>query len=425
MFTTIALVAAVSLVGTVVVMLSVRNLGSPEKKIQYAVDPVSGAGEAQFVRAMSNMLGPPLLSGNRVIALHNGSQIFPAMLAAIRGARETVTFETFIYWSGQIGEQFATAAADRARAGVKVHVLLDWVGSAKVDRVLLAKMEDSGVEVVRYHPVRWYTMDRLNNRTHRKILVVDGRVGFTGGVGIADRWDGDAQDEYHWRDAHYRLEGPAVAQMQAAFMDNWTKSRATVLQGAGYFPALEPLGETVANVFRSSPRGGSESMRLMYLLSIASARRSILIGNAYFVPDTLLVESLVAACRRGVKVTILVPGEHIDTALVRRASRSRWGPLLEAGATIHEFQPTMYHNKLLIVDEVWTSVGSANFDNRSFRLNDEVNMNILDAAFAAQQTTAFEADLQRSRPVSLKEWKHRPWTERLLDNIAGLVRSQL
>ncbi|CAG1772549.1 partial phospholipase D, partial [uncultured bacterium] len=180
-----------------------------------------------------------------------------------------------------------------------------------------------------------------------------------------------------------------------------------------------------ANVFRSSPRGGSESVRLMYLLSIASARRSIIIGNAYFVPDTLLMDSLVSACRRGVKVRILVPGVYIDSALVRRASRSRWGELLEAGASIHEFQPTMYHNKLLIVDGVWTSVGSTNFDNRSFRLNDEVNMNILDAAFAAQETAAFDADLQRSRPITLNAWKNRPWTERLGENIAGLLRSQL
>lgn len=425
MVTTTVIVAVASVVLTLVTMLSIRNLGSSEKKIRYTVEPVCAAGDDQFVRAMSSMLGPPLIGGNRVTALQNGERIFPAMLEAIQGAKETVTLETFIYWSGSIGRRFAEAVTERARAGVKVHVLLDWIGSSKVDADLVPRLESAGVELVRYHPVRWYTLDRLNNRTHRKILVVDGRVGFTGGVGIADKWDGHAQDEDHWRDSHYRIEGPVVAQLQAAFMDNWTKSRACILQGPGYFPALEAHGETVAQVFRSSPSGGSESMRLMYLLCIASARKSILIGNAYFVPDDLLVESLVKALRRGVRVEVLVPGKLIDTHVVRQASRSRWGPLLEAGVRIHEYQPTMYHTKLFVVDGVWTSVGSTNFDNRSFRLNDEANMNVLDASFAAQETAMFEGDLHNSREITLAEWNRRPWTERLKERAAGLLRSQL
>lgn len=425
MLTTTLIVAVASVLLTVLAMLIIRNFGSSEKKILYAVESTCAAGDGQFIRVMSSLLGHPLAGGNHVTSLQNGEQIFAAMLKAIRGARETVTFETFIYWSGDIGDRFADAVSERARAGVKVHVLMDWLGSAKIDTDLVARMESAGVEVVRYHPVRWYTLDRFNNRTHRKILVIDGRIGFTGGVGIGDKWDGHAQDEDHWRDTHYEIEGPAVAQMQAAFMDNWTTTRARVLQGDGYFPALESHGETVAQVIHSSPRGGTESMRLMFLLSIASARKSILIGNAYFVPDDLLVESLVRALGRGVRVDIIVPGDVIDTQIVRRASRSRWGPLLKAGARIHEFQPTMYHTKLLIVDCVWTSVGSTNFDNRSFRLNDEANMNILEHAFAARETEFFEADLRRSREISFAEWAGRPWTERLMERAAGLLRSQL
>ena len=425
MVATATVAAIIGAIVTAACMVIARNLSSPEKKIRYAIDPDCSAGDAQFVRAMSNMLGPPLLDGNRVTPLQNGAQIFPAMLEAIRCARKTVTFETFIYWSGSTGKRFAEAIIERAHGGVRVHVLLDWLGAAKIDHELVQQMEAAGVEVVRYHPVRWYTLDRLNNRTHRKILVVDGCIGFTGGVGIADKWDGEAQDEDHWRDSHYRIEGPAVAQMQAAFMDNWTKTRARVLQGDGYFPPLEPCGTTVAQVFRSSPRGGSESVRLMYLLAIASARKSILIGNAYFVPDDLLVESLVSACKRSVRIQIIVPGMITDTSVVRRASRACWGPLLKAGAQIHEFQPTMYHTKLFIVDGVWTSVGSTNFDNRSFRLNDEVNMNVLDEPFAAGETETFQADLLRSREITFAEWARRPWPERLKERAASLIRSQL
>jgi cardiolipin synthase len=279
--------------------------------------------------------------------------------------------------------------------------------------------------VVKFHPLRWYSLGRLNNRTHRKLLIVDGRVGFTGGVGIADNWLGDAEDPEHWRDSHFRLEGPAVAQMQAAFMDNWMETCAEVLHGEEYFPALEPRGSHAAQVFKSSADDASESVRLMYLLSISSAVRSVRIANAYFVPDSLAVASLVGARERGVTVEIIVPSRHIDTALVRRASRALWGPLLEAGVAIYEYQPTMYHVKVVIVDEVWTSVGSTNFDNRSFRLNDEANLNVLDAEFAAGQADVFEQDKAKSRRITLEEWRRRPWRERAVERLASLLRLQL
>ncbi|HEU5249073.1 MAG TPA: cardiolipin synthase [Thermoanaerobaculia bacterium] len=410
---------------TLVLILIVLNLSSGEKKIKHQIEPLYAVGDPQFLRSMGTLLGPPVVGGNRVTTLLNGDQIFPAMLDAIRGAKETIDFETYIYWSGDIGQQFADALSERARAGVRVHVLLDWVGSGKAKKEYLDEMREAGVEVEKYHPLKWYHLARINNRTHRKLLIVDGRVGFTGGVGIADKWSGNAQDPDHWRDSHFRLEGPAVAQMQAAFMDNWMKTQSKVLHGENYFPRLEPVGASGAQVFKSSPREGSESVRLMYLLSIASARRRLLIANSYFVPDDLSVEALAAARERGVDVEIIVPGTEIDSELTRKASRSRWGELLEKGVEIYEYRPTMYHCKVMVVDDLWVSVGSTNFDNRSFRLNDEANLNVLDGDFAREQTAVFEQDRSRSHRVTLAEWKNRPLWEKLAERAAGLLRSQL
>lgn len=406
-------------------VLVIANLSSSSKKIEEEIEHLYPVKDPQFVRAVGSLLGPPIVEGNRVRALCNGDEIFPSMLEAIRGARRTICFETFIYWSGSIGREFADALSERARAGVSCHVVLDWVGSNRIEESLVETMKAAGVRVVRYHPLRWYNVGRLNNRTHRKLLIVDGRVGFTGGVGIADNWLGHAQDAEHWRDSHFRLEGPAVAHMQAAFMDNWIETCAEVLHGEEYFPALRPAGPHAAQVFRSSADDGSESVRLMYLLSITSATATVRISNAYFVPDALAVRSLVAAQRRGARVEIIVPGRHIDQKLVRRASRSLWGPLLEAGVAIYEYQPTMYHVKVMVVDEVWTSVGSTNFDNRSFRLNDEANLNVLDPDFAAAQARVFEEDKIRSRRITLEEWRRRPWRERAMERAAGLLRLQL
>jgi len=407
------------------IVLIVANLSSSEKKLEQQIDHAYGVGDPQFLRVMGTMLGPAILQGNRVTALRNGDEIFPAMLGAIGAAERTITFETFIYWSGAIGKAFADALGERARAGVKVHVLLDWVGTGKMDKAMLADMERAGVEVVKYHPLRWYNLGRLNNRTHRKLLVVDGTVGFTGGVGIADTWLGNAEDPAHWRDTHFRLEGPAVAQMQAAFMDNWIETRGEILHEDAYFPQLAAVGEHAAQLFKSSASEACESVRLMYLLSITSAVKSVRIANAYFVPDDLSVATMVAAQRRGVRVEIIVPGRHTDASVVRKASRSRWGDLLEAGVAIYEYQPTMYHNKVMVVDELWTSVGSTNFDNRSFRLNDEANLNVFDGEFAAGQVRLFEADKARSKQMTLEWWRGRPWHERAREHVAGLLRSQL
>jgi cardiolipin synthase len=303
--------------------------------------------------------------------------------------------------------------------------MLDWLGSSKMDPELIDRMRRAGVQVERYHPIRRYTLARLNNRTHRKVLVVDGALGFTGGVGIADQWSGHAQDQEHWRDTHFRVEGPVVAQMQAVFMDNWIKATGRVLHGERYFPALQPRGGQPAQMFSSSPTGGSESMHLMYLMAITAAQESIVLSSSYFVPDSLAVQALVDARKRGVRVRIITPGPNIDTETVRRASRARWGPLLEAGVEIAEFQPTMFHCKVLVVDTLLVSVGSTNFDNRSFRLNDEANLNVLDPGFARRQVDVFDADWARSRPMTLQAWRARPWREKLIEHAAALLRTQL
>lgn len=417
------IVLAVAVVVTVILL--VLNASPGEKKIKHEIESLYGVEDAQFLRSMGSLLGPAILGGNRVTTLLNGDEIFPAMLEAIRSAKKTIAFETYIYWSGQIGDEFAKALAERARAGVKVHVLLDWVGSGKAKKEYIDEMKAAGVEVDKYHPLHWYNLRRINNRTHRKLLIVDGKVGFTGGVGIADKWSGHAQDPDHWRDSHFRLEGPAVAQMQAAFMDNWMKTRSKVLHGEEYFPELAEAGSCSAQVFKSSPGEGSESVRLMYLLSIASARRRILIANSYFVPDDLSVASIADARKRGVDVELILPGTKIDSELTRKASRSRWGDLLEAGVEIYEYRPTMYHCKVMVVDDLWVSVGSTNFDNRSFRLNDEANLNVYDADLAREQTKVFEADREKAHRVTLAEWKHRPLSEKIAEHAAGLFRSQL
>jgi cardiolipin synthase A/B len=409
---------------TLLATLVALNLRA-EKKIGVRPVHLYSVDDPQFVRSMSLLLGPPVLEGNRVETLINGDRIFPSMLQAIASARETINFETYIYWSGDIGRQFAEALADRARAGVTVHVLVDWVGSQKMDDQAIQLMKQAGVDFRKYRPLHWYNLGRINNRTHRKLLVVDGRIGFTGGVGIADQWTGDAQDPKHWRDNQYRIEGPAAAQMQAAFIDNWTKVSGSVLHGKVYIPTLQSAGTMAAQVFQSSSQGGAESMHLMYLLSIAAATRTIDLAMAYFVPDAVTTEALVAAMKRGVKLRLILPNEHIDADFVRRASRAGWGPLLQEGALIYEYQPTLYHVKLLVVDGLWSSVGSTNFDSRSFRLNDEANLNVYDADFARTQTESFEADLQNARRITYDEWTARPWHEKLIERTAALFSSQL
>ena len=402
-----------------------QNFKTPDKVVKRNVEHRYAVSDPQFRREMSVLLGPTIVTGNRVTALQHGDEIFPAMLLAIRSAQTSITFETFIYWSGQTGDEFSQALSERARAGVPVNVIVDWVGSTRMEQSLLDSMEAAGVQLHRYRPLHWYNLGRMNNRTHRKLLVVDGRIGFTGGVGIADQWTGNAGDPEHWRDTHFRMEGPVVAQLQAAFNDNWIKTTGKVLNGLSYFPALQNHGDMDAHMFVASPSGGSESMHLMYLLAIAAAAESIDLAAAYFVPDKLLIEALIAARGRNVRVRILVPGPHIDSLSVGIASKSDWGELLRAGAEIHVYQPTMLHTKLLVVDGQFVSVGSTNFDMRSIRLNDEASLNIYGSEFAAQMTAVFEIDLQAAQSYSLADWETRSLSEKIAEMIVVPIKSQL
>ncbi|MGI9025303.1 MAG: phospholipase D-like domain-containing protein [Burkholderiaceae bacterium] len=419
---------ALAVVAVLCIVFVAANLMTAEKRVDHKVKRLYSAEDPEFLRVMGTLLGPPVIPGNRYSVLVNGDQIFPAMLDAIRKAEHTIDMETYIYWSGAIGRAFADALTERAKSGIKVHVLLDWVGTAKMDEALIDELKSAGVEVLKYHKPHWTGLGKLNNRTHRKLLVVDGQVGFTGGVGIAEQWTGNAQDLDHWRDTHFKVEGPVVGQMQSVFMDNWIKAAGTVLHGVEYFPPLQPeqpVSDGLAQVFSSSPSGGSASMELMYLLSITAAKRSIRLSSSYFVPNDMAVNAFLAAMKRGVKVEIITPGKHIDSDAVREASRAKWGPLLAAGAEISEYQPTMYHVKVMIVDEFMVSTGSTNFDERSFRLNDEANLNIYDAAFAKEQVGVFEDDLAKSRRITFEMWKARPLREKIAEKFASLLDSQL
>ncbi|WP_133501005.1 phospholipase D-like domain-containing protein [Cognatilysobacter terrigena] len=421
MFWTIALTA----LATVLVVVIAMNFATPEKKLESRVVHKYPSSDPQFLREMGVMLGPSIVPGNKVTVLEDGDQIFPAMLEAIAGAQRTVTFETYIWWSGEIAKKFSAALCERAKAGVAVNVTVDWAGSIKMDSSMLDEMKQCGVHIERYRPLHWYNLGRLNNRTHRKLLIVDGTVAFTGGVGIGDPWLGHAQDPDHWHDLHFRIEGPVVSQVQAAFNDNWIKSTGRVLNGPTYFPHVEPAGDMSAHMFIASPAGGSESMHLMFLMAIAAAQTSIDVEAAYFIPDPLLRDALMAARKRGVRVRLLLPGPYIDSETVRIATKKEWGPLLAAGAEMHLYQPTMLHVKLMIIDRYMVSVGSTNLDQRSFQLNDEASLNVYDAGFAETMTQVFERDLQKTKPYTYEMWASRPWKEKLSERVIVPIKSQL
>jgi cardiolipin synthase len=401
------------------------NLATAEKRLLYRPRRLYTSGDADFRRALGILLGPPLVGGNQVTPLVNGAQIYPAMINAIRAAQTNITFETFVF-RDDIGATFVEELSAAAKRGVRVHMLLDWLGSRTMNSSLLANARAAGCDVQIYHPPSWFHLGRLNNRTHRKVMVVDGKIGFTGGVGMGVEWREGLNGLPPWRETHFRAEGPVVAQMQAVFIDNWIKATGRVLHGAEYFPKLSATcGDMEAQMFGSSPVGGSESMHLMVLLALTAAKSSIDIQNAYFVPDRLTVDALCSAARRGVRIRIVVPGRHTDARLGRWAAQGLYGELLAAGIQIYEYQPTMMHCKVLVIDGVWSSVGSSNFDDRSFRLNDEANLNVFSEELARGQIRLIDADILNSRRVVLKKWRHRKFGRRINERLALLLRSQL
>ena len=418
-------IVAMSVIATAAVAFAIANLVPQEEMLTRDIRHASPIDSMQFRYEASNLPGPTVLDGNRVTALQNGAESFPAMLAAIRSARKSVDFESYIYWSGDIGREFVRALSERARAGVAVHVLLDGIGGHKISEESERELRASGAQLKFFHPVHWWTLDRVNNRDHRKILVVDGRVGFTGGIGIADAWSGNATLPDHWRDMQFEIEGPVVSQMQAVFEDNWIAVTGNVLLGPDYFPPLPAQGKADAQMFSSSPDSGSENMQLMYLTSIAAARKTIDLEAAYFIPGDLAQKALRAALERGVKLRVIVPGDHIDSQLVMSASQEKWGVVLANGGHVYRFQPAMFHNKMMIVDGHLTMIGSANFDERSFKLNDEANLNVYDADFAAHMAQVFQQDLAQSREVTYAQWQQRSWWSKLKDKLSALTASQL
>jgi cardiolipin synthase A/B len=409
----------------VLVGVVLLNVWPQEKQLQRRLQHVSSVESPQFRREIGTLLGASVIDGNAVTDFQNGEEIFPAMLAAIHGAQHSINMETYIYWSGEVSRKFVAALTERARAGVKVHVLADWLGSTRMKQEIVDRLRAGGVRFEYFHPLHWYSLDRINNRTHRKLLIVDGTVAFNGGVGIADEWDGDGTQPDHWRDTQFRVEGPAAAQMQAIFADNWLTTTGEALLGPAYYPAPPRAGDLSMQAFASSPDGGSVNMQLLYLMAINGARRSIDLEAAYFVPDEMTTTALLDALRRGVRVRLVVPGPYVDSRVVRNASQHGWGTMLRAGVRMYRYQPAMFHNKLMVVDRYLTIGGSANFDNRSFRLNDESNIDVLDHAFAEHMTAVIESDIARSHELTLREWQQRPWTQRALDWLSAQASDQL
>lgn len=418
-FAKFALTAAISSAAAVIFT---HNFLVTEKKIAHDIETDYGVGDDAFGRTMSHLLGPPLVDGNHIRILQNGAEVFPRMLEVIRQARRTITFENFVWIDGNIVRQFASAFAECARRGVKVHFLQDAMGSNCLDGDCIKEMREAGVEVEIF---RRYNLTDFNHRTHRKILVADGKIGFVGGVGFSDLWDGHGDQPDHWRDTQYEVQGPVVAQLQQAFMDNWIQMRAEVLHGDDYFPELLPCGPTRAQIFKSSVSEGADNARLMFLLSMAAARETIRIVNPYFIPDYLVLRVLKAALARGVSVEIIGPSERIDQRVVRYVGRSRWGSLLRHGARFYEFQPALLHSKYFVVDQQWVSVGSCNLDDRSLCLNEEANLNVWDQDFARHHLQVFEMDKQKSREITYDEWKNRNWREKIIGHTAALLKSQL
>jgi len=412
-------VAAASSLATLFVT---RNFFPTEKKVRHRIRANYEIGDEVFVRTMGHLLGPPLVEGNKITPLENGEQIFPAMLSGIHSAQRTITFENFLFQESEISDAFAQALAERARAGVKVHFLQDALGCDSVHGRAIKLMKRAGVAVEIF---RFVHFPCINYRTHRKILVIDGALGFLGGVGISDAWKGNGRTRGLWRDSQYQVRGPVVAQLQQAFMDNWLETRSELLHGDLYFPKQEWAGEQMCQIFKSSAGEGSDSGRLMLLVSIAAARDRIRIANAYFIPDNLTMQTLLEALHRGVKIEIITPGTDIDAQIVRAVGKTRWKPLLEAGARFYEYQPARFHCKYLLVDDCWASVGSANLDNRSMSLNEEANLNVLDKQFVTAYARVFEEDRSHSREVTLKDWHNRPWNEKIKGHAMSIFRSQM
>jgi cardiolipin synthase A/B len=405
--------------------ITIAKTGAPKQTV-YELPHDFMVNEPTFLP--SALPGAAMTSGNRLELLENGDAIFPAMLAAISSARKTVNFEAYIFWSDEAGTRFRDALAERAAHGVAVRVLLDAIGSP--GRNLKAGDVDvlrrAGCRVEFFHSIKPWMLWVFNHRNHRRVLVVDGALGFTGGVGFADAWRGNADSKGHWRDTQVRVEGPAVRGLQRAFQENWSEVTGEALVGDEFFPALPQPGSTAVAVVPSSPLAPMSGAGRVYAISLAAAMKEIWIANSYFLPDAATTGLLVAAAKRGVDVRVIVPSdEQNDVPATKAAGRSSFGPLLEGGVKIFEYLPTMFHLKTMVVDGVFSTVGSANFDERSFHLNEEINLFVYDGAFAGQMKESFRRDLSRCRPYTHTTWKNRSLKKRVTEWLVTPIRSEL
>jgi cardiolipin synthase len=379
----------------------------------------------QALPSIAGMTRAVLVPGNRVEVLQNGAGLFPVLFEEIEKAKETIHFETYVWWQGEICGQFAGALAKRAREGVEVRLMLDALGSMKMDKHLLEQMKDAGVCVARYHPIRVIDIGQLNKRTHRKLGIFDGRTGIVCGHGIAQEWTGDGEDKDHWRDTGVRLHGPIVNAVQSVFAQHWVEETKEVLVGERYFPHLDDEGETVAHILAGAPLGGVSDLELMFKMAIATAREELIIQNPYFIPDDDSCELLSKAVKRGVAVKVMIPGPVTDSAIVRHAGHHHFDDLLSRGVRLFEHQKTLIHQKIMIVDGIWSHVGSTNLDDRSFDINEEAGVGIVDKRIAAELKEAFENDLKSCVELMAEAWERRSFGHRLLDRTCYLLSGQL
>lgn len=384
--------------------------------------PADVPGPARYRRALEGLLGVPATEGNSVDVLRNGDRIFPAMFDAVASATSTVDFLTFVYWQGSVGREMAGLLAERAAAGVRVRVILDALGAFSMDRSLLARMTGAGAQVEWFRPVNKARFWEANHRSHRKVLICDEEVAFTGGIGIADEWRGDARGPGEWRDTHFRIRGPAVDGLRAAFVQNWAETGRPLFDvGVDRFPVQPAAGATVAQVVRGAAQTGWSDVATLVRSLLALAQERVRITTAYFVPDEATCGALADTARRGVEVDVLLPGPHADKRFVQLASQAQYGALLAAGVRLWSYQMTMLHAKVMTVDRTVASVGSANLTSRSLLLDDEVNVVVFDPDVIGILDGDFDADLHRSRRVDAAAWPDRGLSQRAIEVVAGLA----
>jgi cardiolipin synthase A/B len=382
-------------------------------------------GEPSYFPTQEAYGGAPIVGGNAVEILLNGEQIFPAIVTALKSAKKTITYAQYYYEDGPVARDIAEALAERCRAGIGANVLLDSFGSLSMPGHYVDLMRLSGCHVTWFRPLRPLALRRYNNRNHRRILVIDGRVGFTGGSGVSRKWMGNGRVAEHWRDTDARIEGPVVEYLQAAFVENWLEATGMVLGGEAYFPRpVETRGDVHVQVVRSTTGGATTAMYTSLLLALSSARKSVLVTNPYFVLDAKMTEALLETVSRRVRVVVLVPGA-IDHNIVRQASRAQFGRLLRAGVEVYEYTPALLHAKTMVIDGVWATVGSTNLDNRSLALDEEINVIIYDRGVASQMERIFLEDVKASRQVTYEAWKKRGFAAKFLEVLALPIRDLL